>query len=346
LLSYWLYVCAEKKTKITRGDVIKRVNAVGRFTASRDAYLKEWFTTIVPLEDKTVGAARGRDELSDEFYRGVSTRYEHILAGLDVVRPQKLLEIADKFGDNRVVIVHAASGQGKTTLAYRYLHEYFPQEWRFRVRSVSGRERALSVALALTAHADAIGVPLAVYLDVLPQDRDWTELVRQLSTHRNIRVLVTIREEDWRRASVAVAEFEFGEVELLFDQTEAEAIYASLVRKRPPANILDFEDAWAKFGGAGPLMEFIYLVTQGDSLRQRLSQQVAHLENEVREGRLDVAEVELLRLTSVASASEARLLLRPLVEYLRLPAPQATLRLFEKEYLLRVSDDGSRVQGL
>src|SRR5437868_1287215 len=93
-------------------------------------------------------------------------------------------------------------------------------------------------------------------------------------------------------------------------------------------------------------MEFIYLVTQGDSLRQRLSQQVAHLENEVREGRLDVAEVELLRLTSVASASEARLLLRPLVEYLRLPAPQATLRLFEKEYLLRVSDDGSRVQGL
>jgi hypothetical protein len=345
-LSYWLYVCAEKKTKITRGDVIERVNAAGRFAAKRAAHIKEWFTSIVPLEDKAADAMLDADELSDEFYRGISTRYEHILAGLDVVRLQKLLEVADKFRDRRVVVVHAASGQGKTTLAYRYLHEYFPREWRFRVRSVTGREHALSVALALTAHADAIGVPLAVYVDVLPQDRDWTELVRQLSTHRNIRVLVTIREEDWRRASVAVAEFEFGEVELSFDRTEAEAIYESLVKKRTPANVLDFEDAWEKFGGAGPLMEFIYLVTQGDSLRQRLSQQVAHLENEVREGRLDAREVELLRLTSIAAASEARLLLRPLVEHLGLPAPQSTLSLFEKEYLLRVSDDGSRVQGL
>lgn len=347
LLSYWLYVCAEKKTKIARGDVIERVNAAGRFAASRAAHHKEWFTSVVPLEGEvTTGETPGRDELSDEFYRGISTRYEHILAGLDVARPQKLQEIAAKFGDKRVVIVHAASGQGKTTLAYRYLHEYFPREWRFRVRSLAGREHALSVALALTAHADAVGAPLAIHLDVSPQDQGWVELVKQLSTHRSVRVLVTVREEDWRRASVSVAEFEFGEVELSFDRTEAGAIYESLVRKRPPADLLDFEEAWEKFGGAGPLMEFIYLVTQGDSLRQRLSQQVAHLENEVREGRLNAAELELLRLASIASASEARLLLRPLVERLVLPAPQSTLRLFEKEYLLRVSDDGSRVQGL
>jgi hypothetical protein len=346
LLSNWLYLCAENKTKITPGDVIERINAVGRFAASRATHHKEWFTSIVPLEDKATGETLEPDELSDEFYRGISTRYEHILADLDVVRPHKLREIAARFDDKRVVIVHAASGQGKTTLAYRYLHEYFPREWRFRIRSVASREHALSVALALTAHADAVGVPLAVYLDVSPQDRDWPELVKQLSAHRNIRILVTVREEDWRRASVSVTEFEFEAVELSFDRTEAGAIYESLVRKRTPANILDFEEAWHKFGEAGPLMEFIYLVTQGDSLRQRLSQQVAHLENEAREGRMDAAEIELLRLTSIASASEARLKLKPLVEQLRLRAPQSTLRLFEKEYLLRVSDDGSRVQGL
>lgn len=345
-LSYWLYECAERKTKITRGEVIEHVNAVGRFAAARAAHHKEWFTSVVPLEDKATGETLERDELSDEFYRGISTRYEHILADLDVARPGKLLEIAAKFGDKRVVIIHAASGQGKTTLAYRYIHEYFPREWRFRIRSVTGREHALSVALALTAHADGVGVPLAVYLDVSPREGDWTELVKQLSANRNIRVLVTVREEDWRRASVSVTEFEFGEVELSFDWTEAGPIYESLVRKCPPADLLDFEEAWEKFGGAGPLMEFIYLVTQGDSLRRRLSQQVAHLENEVREGGMDTAELELLRLTSIASASEARLLLKPLVGHLHLSAPRTTLGLFEKEYLLRVSDDGSRVQGL
>lgn len=346
LLSYWLYVCAENKTKITRNDVIERVNAVGHFAAARAAHYREWFTSIVPLEAEASSDELESGELVDEFYRGISTRYEHILADLDVVRPQKLREIAARFINKRVVIVHAASGQGKTTLAYRYLREFFPREWCFRVRSVASREHALSVALALTAHADAFGVPLAVYLDVSPQDRDWAELAKQLSAHRNIRVLITIREEDWRRASVSVTELEFEEVELKFEQNEAGAIYESLAKKRTPVNVLDFEEAWQKFGGAGPLMEFIYLVTQGDSLRARLSQQVAYLENEVREGRLTSTEIELLRLTSIASTSEARLKLKPLIKHLKLPAPQSTLRLFEKEYLLRVSVDGSRVQGL
>lgn len=346
LLAYWLYISAENKTKITRADVIERINRVGEFIAARAAHHREWFTVIVPVEDTPAGGTADRDELAGEFYRGVSARYEHVLAELDVIRARKLREIADGFSSRRVVIIHAASGQGKTTLALRYLHDFFPQEWRFRVRSVGSREHAASVALALTSHADAIGVPLCVYVDVSAQDRDWPDLVKILSVHRNVRILVTIREEDWRRANVSGAELLFAEVELSFDEDEAREIYGALASKRTPVNVLDFEEAWRKFGEAGPLMEFTYLVTQGDSLRERLSQQVARLQNEAREGRLAAAEIDLLRLTAVASAFEARLRLKPLVKHLSLPAPQATLRLFEREYLLRVSADGSLVQGL
>lgn len=346
LLSYWLYIAAENKEKITRDDVIKRLDAIGRFVASRSARHKEWFTSIVPLEDKSIDDAAERDELAGEFYRGISARYEHILAELDVERRHKLLEIEARWRDKRVVIVHAASGQGKTTLAYRYIHNFCPTQWRFRVKLVASREHALSVALALTGHADAIGIPLTVYVDVAPQDQGWPELVRELSAHRGIRVLVTVREEDWRRANVSGAQFEFGEVDLSFEEGEARLVYESLEKKRTPINVLDFEDAWNKFGGTGPLLEFTYLITQGDSLRDRLSQQVAHLQNEVREGRLSAPEMELLRLTSVASAFEARLQLKPLVETLELPAPQSTLSLFEKEYLLRATDSGAGVEGL
>jgi hypothetical protein len=343
LLTYWLYHCAEKKSKITRQILIERINAVGRFAASRAAYHAEWFTSIIPLED---GQMVNRDELSEEFYRGSSTRYEHILANLDVVRTRQLAEIAAKFRKQRVVIVHAASGQGKTTLSYRYLHEYFPQSWRFQVRSVFDREHALRVALALKAHADALDVPIAIYLDVSPHDRDWPELVRSLSDHRNLHVLVSIREEDWKRAGILVKGFEFETVELSFERNEAEMIFDSLVQKHTPVHVLNCEEAWERFGGVGPLMEFIYLVTQGDSLRARLSQQIAYLKNEVREKRLDVSEIELLRLASIASASGARLRVKPLAEHLLLPAPQSTLELFEKEYLLRVSNEGIHVQGL
>jgi hypothetical protein len=346
LLTYWLYVCAENKIRITRVDVIERINRIGRFIAARASHHREWFSVIVPVEDTPADGVGPPDELADEFYHGVSARYEHILADLDVVRPRKLREIASGFSGRRVVIVHAASGQGKTTLALRYLHDFFPQEWRFRVRSVGSREHAASVALALTSHADAIGVPLCVYVDVSAQDRDWPDLVKLLSVHQHARVLVSIREEDWRRANVSGAELQFAEVELSFDEDEAREIYEALATKHTPVNVLDFDDAWRKFGEAGPLMEFTYLVTQGDSLRERLSQQVAHLQNEAREGRLAASEIDLLRLTAVASAFEARLRLKPLVEHLNLPAPQATLKLFEREYLLRVSADGSLVQGL
>ncbi|HKO98121.1 MAG TPA: hypothetical protein VJU86_14080 [Pyrinomonadaceae bacterium] len=346
LLTHWLYICAEKRTQISRTDVIDRINKVGEFVAARAAHQLEWFTSVIPLTDNLSDVAEFRQQLADEFYQGISARYEHILAGLDVVRAEKLAAISVAFDENRVVIVHAASGQGKTTLAFRYLRDFFPAEWRFRVASLSSREQVLRVALAITKHADAIGIPLAVYVDVTPRDTEWTDLVRELANHPSIRVLVTIREEDWRRANVSGAEFSFTTIDLEFNRSEAEQLYESLTSKVTPANVLNFEEAWAKFGEQGPLMEFIYLVTQGTSLRDRLKQQVVNLENDVREGRLGVAEMELLRLVSAASAFEARLQLVPLIAHLDLPVPEATLRLFEREYLLRVSNKGALVDGL
>ena len=344
LLSYWLYICAEHKEKITQREVIEKVNKVGLFLADRAAYYQEWFTSIIPIEDKDIESEK--EVLREEFYQGIAAQYSHILAGLDVPRPQKLQEIAEKFTEKRVVIIHAASGQGKTTLAYRYLHDFFPDKWRFQVQLTESRIHALRIARALMGHVDAINIPIVVYIDVSSSDVGWPELVKQLSFHQNIHVLVTIREEDWRRASISGTEIQFSSVDLSFEDTEAQEIYQSLREKHVPVALLSFQEAWRRFGRDGPLMEFVYLVTSGNSLRERLSQQVRHLEDEVREGRMQRAELELLRLVSIASAYEAHLKIKPLVEYLHLPAPIRTLNLFEKEYLLRQVADGSLVYGL
>jgi hypothetical protein len=345
LLHNWLYVCSEGKLKIARRDVIDRIHRVGKVLAERAAHLKEWGTTILPIQDQEIDD-QTRQDLADEFYRGISTNYNHILADLDVLRQSRLEEITKKFEEARVVIVHGASGQGKSTLAYRYLHEHFPNEWRFRVELIESRQHALSIATALAGQADAMGMPIAVYLDVSPSDKDWPEFVRNLSVHRNIRMLVTVREEDLQRASLSGAEMRFAEVDLVFSQDEAREIYQSLAEKHTPSEFLDFEEAWRRFGGEGPLMEFVYLVTQGNTLRERLAEQVAHLEDNVRCGVLQPAELKLLRLVSVASAYEARLKVKPLVTSLGLILPERTLHLFEKEYLLRLSADGSLAFGL
>jgi len=304
------------------------------------------YTSFTSIKDEDV-EVQERERLSNEFYRGISARYKHILAEVDKPRPNKLSEINQKFKENQIVIVHGASGQGKTTLAYRYLHDFFREHQRFQIPVVEGRQHALGIANALTEQANAIKMPVAVYLDVAPNDVGWDELLKQLSSHRNIQTLVTIREEDFRRTSISGAELQFSEVDLRFTRPEAEEIYQFLVDTETPAQFLNFEDAWNRFGGEGPLMEFVYLVTQGDSLRERLRQQVRQIQDEVRAEKRSEAELTLLRLVSVVSAFEARLKVRELVSSLPLPEPRRTLEVMEKEYyLLRTTENGTLVGGL
>jgi len=136
-------------------------------------------------------------------------------------RAGPLKTIAKAFERHRVLIVHGASGQGKSALAYRYLHDYVPDGWRFQVLTVTDRRHALSITRALIGHLNQFEAPVHVYLDVTFRDRDWPVLVQMLAEHPLARILVTIREEDWRRASISVADVPFADFELVFDYTDA-----------------------------------------------------------------------------------------------------------------------------
>jgi len=345
LLNAWLYNVAEHRERVTRFDVIERVNNVGRFLAERYTHHREWFTSITPLTDRDILDDQ-RTELQNEFYAGVSARYEHILAGLDFRREDKLAEITAKFENGQVVIVHGASGQGKTSLAYRYLHDTFPDAWRFAIEVIEGRQHAIEIARALAGHANAVGIPMAIYIDVSPRDTAWPELVKPLARHPGFHILVTIREEDFRRTSMPGAELEYETVELTFDEAEARQIYERAVASGQGTEFLDFDEAWDRFGSKGPLMEFVYLLTQTTTLHARLQEQVHRIRDEVRKMEAHPDELVLLRLVSIASAYEARLHTTHLLGQLDLPDSDHTLRLFEKEYLIRLSSDGYYIEGL
>jgi len=348
LLTAWIYACSEQKLVVSHRHLIEKVNAVGKFLSERAAHHQEWFTTIVPLAAQNEAAVDelDRDRLETEFYQGVAARYEHILTNIDIRREAQLALIDESFDENHIVIVHGASGQGKSTLAYRYLHDFVPDSWCFQVRAIESRERALSVARALAGHANALGLPIVVFLDVSPGDDGWPELVRQLEAVGHIHVLVTIREEDWRRASLSWSNLRFGEIELAFDRSEARLIYDALSSRQVPERFINFGDAWDRFGGRGPLLEFVHLVTQGRALRDRLLEQVRRIEKEVDRGERDPAQLLLLRLVSTAGAFGARLQVARLVQEVRLRAPLLAFELLEKEYLVRLSNNGELVDGL
>ncbi|MFY2558647.1 hypothetical protein ACN469_13550 [Corallococcus terminator] len=344
LLHAWLFQIAESRKSITQRDIEERLTKVSRFLADRATHHAEWFTTIVPLDNGSVANA---EELGKEFYQGISARYEHILSGADIIRRDKLDAIEQAFSKARVVVVRGASGQGKSALAHRFLHDYVPSASRFRVRLIQDRRHALSIARALTGHLSTIGALAYIHVEVSPGDTAWTELVDGLYEQRSARILVTIREEDWLRASIDRSSLRFEEVALQLEEAEARLIHARLTQHRPSPQNLDFEESWARFGGRGPLLEFTYLVTQHDTLHARLEAQVLRLrERATRLGRQAEAELELLRRTAVASAYGARLNVVLLAGSIGLSEPSLTIQRLEREYLIRTDGSGQFVDGL
>jgi hypothetical protein len=345
LLWWWIYDAAENKTCLTRDDVVRKSTSIGRFLAERTAFHDEWFTVIKPLEDVCISSER-RVELATEFASGVGARFEHIASGLDVPRGALIDRVHCAFHESNVTVMHGASGQGKTALAYRYCHDYYPGTWRYVVDLIESPAHARKIALALMGHVKASIAHILVFIDVRPGDISWVELARSLEGSSNIKVLVTLREEDWRRSFGNLAELSHRDIELTLDEAEAERIYTRMQDVDDIPHVLNFRDAWVKFGESGPLLEYVYFLRNNDTLEARLKSQVAKLQDAERKGDIQPQELDLLRLVSVATAYEARVDVRSLSAAVGIKEPLRTIEAFEKEYFLRLTSDKRHVVAL
>lgn len=343
-LMWWLIASAEKQRRLTRSQTIDKLTQLGKFIAHRNAHAQEWNVSIKPIQTAAPNS-HSLDKLRKEFFQGGRVRAEHVAAELDVPRDSVIESIHEAFQRNDVVILRGASGQGKTTLAYRYLLDWAPSDFRYQVEKAASLEHARLMAAAIAAHADVIDVPSLIYIDVRPGDNLWVEIVRELAEVNGIRVLVTIREEDWFRSRVSMEDFAFADIAMEFTDESASKIFENLREAGYGHEQLNFQEAWSKLGDRKSLFEFVYLVTQNEQLSQRVKAQIGILKDEVNKGELAGKELHLLRLVAVASAYEARLELKALADFIELPEPTRALERFANEYLLRTSADGKHVEG-
>ncbi|MBX7133951.1 MAG: hypothetical protein K1X67_14860 [Fimbriimonadaceae bacterium] len=346
-LSGWMVRASEQRERITRDTLHARLQAIGNLANESAFEHLNWGSIIRPIVDEEEGnSTKNPAELRQEFFQGTYTSLAHIQAALDVPRPTALKEIDALLSRSSSVVIHGASGQGKTSLAYRYLLNCARGAWRFEVKHIEDGVHALQLSRVLAKHARAVGVRLLVYIDVPPLSTAWRIVIRDLSTVGNVKVLVTLREDDWNRAKSDGMQFEVADLHLNFSESEAQDVYSAIARTNQVSRWIDFSDVWSYFGGRGPLMEFTYLLTQSESLHNRLTTQIRFLREQVRQGKISTTEVELLRWVAVASAFGARIDLRRVGSALSLPDPGQTVAMFEREYLLRVDEKGRYLCGL
>lgn len=114
-----------------------------------------------------------------------------------------------------------------------------------------------------------------IYLDCQPGEKDWPKLVREFGGNPNVRILVSIREEDWQLSKHLINEYvSYNELSLTLSKEEAYQIFQIFVSKNKKKI---FIDKWEELGESAPLLEFIYSITHGETLKSKLTNQYRRL---------------------------------------------------------------------
>jgi hypothetical protein len=248
-----------------------------------------------------------KENHSSDYFEGKKTRTGHIALGLDVKRPKWLKKIDEVFVKTNVCIIREASGQGKSTLAFRYAFDYWNPETTFIIKVVESAEHAEQISNYLKALSE-LGLAISVLIDDIKKEKQFFSNVIQNLANYRIPFLITSRNDDYHSyGSIGEVSIEF--INPHFDRLEAKQIFDKLKKENQiQKSVISSEWAFEKISSSKSLIEFIYLITQGEMLAERLSKQIKlmHLNNES-------SKIDFLRKSILADVCQTPLNINQLI---------------------------------
>ncbi|MBR3801882.1 MAG: hypothetical protein IKK37_00360 [Clostridia bacterium] len=311
----------------------EKIHSIGVSISTIDGFYKEYNKSLVRLSELKLND--NCEELKNEFSQGVSVHPTHIRYGFDFKRNYWLEKIRNAIESKGVVVVKGVSGQGKSALSYRYLLDNYPEGCVFCVRTITSETQAQNLVSAL----DGLGkhnANLVIYIDVQPGETLWAFVLQELQSRGlNIPVLVSIRDEDYNATPFNGKTIQYELVELALSKEEAEHIYNSFTSKTPHPIYRTFDEAWMSFGCNGPLIEFVYLLTNNQTLAQRLKTQIDALIKE----KVSDDWLELLLLVCYAGRLGANIDFHAAKKTTQCSTMQSAIQRLKDEYLIRIVDE-------
>lgn len=335
LLIQHISVLSKSKGYTTLKMWQEKIHEIGTNIAAMDGFYKEYNKSLVRLSELQLNG--DNEQLKQEYSQGISAHPAHIRNNLDFKRDYWMEEIQAAMNSKGVAILKGVSGQGKSTLCYRYLIDTYPEGCVFCVRSIANEGQAQNLVTAL----DGLGKHnknLIIYIDVQPGETLWAFLLQELQSRGlSIPVLISIRDEDYNLTPISGKAIQYGIVELALSKEEAAHIYNSFTETQPHTEHRTFEEAWQSFGGQGPLIEFVYLLTNNQTLTQRLQGQIDAL---LQEGVSD-EWLELLQLVCYAGRLGCAVNLTAVKNATHCSTMHAAIRRLKDEYLIREVDENT-----
>lgn len=335
-LIYYIYKLSKEKGYTSKKLWEERVNDIAKNLMAIDSMKKQYQKTIIPLYEYKCN--KPKEELLRDYRMGVNAHPDHIRSNCDLWRKRWIKEIDRKFIKNNIVLIKGASGQGKSTLAYRYLIDAYPELNVMCVQKLFSEEQAIDILSILRGLNDRKDI--IVYMDVEPYDIQWLWLCEKaLEFGIDIKILISIREEDFQRSSVDYSKHSFEEISLDFSEDEAKEIYDMY----PNSTYLSFDDAWKSFGEKGPLMEYIFMLNESKTLVARINAQIENIINH--EEQAD-SWLECLAIISLGGIHNNSISINSLFQKVNCKQKLKMIKHFEKEYFIKFAQNNTYVECL
>lgn len=320
-------------------DWWEKLRALSLSLASISGWKNQFGKTILPLSEYRNFDSSSIELHRKEYKNGVSALPQHIFNDFDIPRRYWLNVLDENFKKHNLTIIHGSSGQGKSSLAYRYLFDNYAANEVFIVSGISNQQQAIDISTALR-ELEKNEFNMIVYIDVRPYDGNWVWLIEQISTlNLSMPVLVTLREEDFNRNPIDKNYIKYNDIQLILNEVEARDLY----ERYPTDKYLTFEDSWKNFGEYNLLMEYIFFLRENESLKTRLQSQIDRLILE--EENIDNWLLVLL-IISYAGRKEVPINAKKILKDIEIKNYLRMLLIFNQEYWVRSIDDNKTLSSL
>lgn len=333
---FYIYNLSRKKGCTSKVLLQGHIDNIAKNIMSANSISRQYQKTIIPLYEYRCNKTKG--ELLNDYRMGVNANPDHMRNNCDLLRKRWLNELESRFLKHNIVVIKGMSGQGKSTLAYRYLIDSYPELNVMCIQKITSQEQAndiVSVLRGLNARKEIIA-----YLDVEPYDNQWLWICEKiLDFGLEIKVLITIREDDFQRSPMDYSKHKLEILTLDLSKDEAEEIY----KIYPENGYLSFDAAWKSFGEKGPLMEYIFMLNYSETMKDRLRAQMERII--LNESEAD-SWLKCLGIISLAGMHNNILSIDKLFQYVECDQKQKMLKSFEREYFVRVSSNNEYLESL
>lgn len=289
------------------------------------------------------------DKYSSDYYEGKKATPSDIANNLPVIRPIVEKEIIDSIAENTITIIKTSSGQGKTTLALRVTSLLTEEYTPYQITRCNN-DAELGHIVEYFRMRTRIGEKSLILLDNLDAHlSEWNLLAQLMQTEvtYHYKLLITSRENDWYNYGGDISNLhKLQIIKPTLSEKEAESIYYALKKaEKLHKSIIDWKKAWSKIADRQLLMEYVYLLTHGEMIAERISAQMKEIGNASAGG----TKFEILRKVCFADVCGIKLETKALIRDLSAKPDSdigEALKSLADEFLVHISSEGDYIEGL